>query len=90
MLLHYNHQIQNILIMKKLVLALTFAVAGMITVSAQTTPQKKTDTIRPDTTRTQRDMKVDHNNMNHDMPADTTKNWKSKEATKGDKKKKNK
>lgn len=73
--------------MKKLVLALAFAVAGMITVSAQTTPQKKNDTIRPDTTRTQRDMKVDHNNMNHDIISDSTKSGKSKDATKRNKKK---
>ncbi|WP_139166217.1 hypothetical protein [Chryseobacterium soldanellicola] len=77
--------------MKKLFLALTFVVAGMMTVSAQTTPQKKTDTIKPDTTRNQRDMKKDHNNnMNNNNTTDTTGNWKSKDATTGDKKMKKK
>jgi hypothetical protein len=50
--------------MKKLIVAIAFAMFGTITVSAQTTPQKTTtDTVKPDTTRN-RDMRND-NNLNN-------------------------
>jgi len=76
-----------LIFMKKLFLATAFAVAGMITVSAQTTPQQKRDTIRTDTVRNQKHMKNDQNNMNNNATTDTTGKWKSKDATKKTKKK---
>lgn len=74
-------------IMKKLFLATAFAVAGVTTVSAQTTPQQKIDTVKTDSVKDQGDMKHDHNNMNSNATTDTTGTWKSKDATKKTKKK---
>lgn len=73
--------------MKKFILATAFAFVGTIAVSAQVTPQK-TDTVRPDTTRTHRDMKKDDKNWDKSK-SDTTK-WKNKDAVEGDKKMKRK
>ncbi|WP_027381071.1 hypothetical protein [Chryseobacterium daeguense] len=77
--------------MKNLVLAAAFAVFGLTTVSAQTTPQKR-DTVRPDTTRTQNNMRNDNmnNNNNLDKSKTDTANWKNKDAVKEDKKMKRK
>jgi hypothetical protein len=71
--------------MKNLILATAFAMLGTITVSAQTTQKKRTDTARPDTTRQSRDM---HDGSNKSK-SDTAK-WKNTDATTGDKKMKKK
>lgn len=76
--------------MKNLVLATVFAVFGTVTLSAQTTPQR-IDTARPDTTRNSRTMKDNHMNSNNwDKSKKDTANWKNKDATKSDRKMKNK
>lgn len=76
--------------MKSLMLATVFAVFGTVTLSAQTTPQR-TDTARPDTTRNSRTMKDNHMNGNNwDKSKKDTANWKNKDATKSDRKMKNK
>lgn len=80
--------------MKNLVLATAFAVFGTITVSAQTTPQMKADTARPDTTRN-RDMKTNNMNQNDinsswDKSKTDTANWKNKDGMKSERKMKKK
>ncbi|MEC3876573.1 hypothetical protein [Chryseobacterium salviniae] len=79
--------------MKNLILATTFAMFGTIAVSAQTTPQMKNDTVKPDTTRS-RDMRTDNmnngTNNNWDKSKTDTANWKNRDATTGDRKMKKK
>lgn len=87
--------------MKNLILATAFAMFGTIAVSAQTTPQMKNDTVKPDTTRS-RDMRTDNmnngtngtmnngTNNNWDKSKTDTANWKNRDATTGDRKMKKK
>ena len=86
--LHIIHH-KNISIMKKLILAAAFTVAGMMTVSAQTTPQKR-DTVRQDTTRHHNNMKQDNTNNNWDKSKTDTTSLKNKDAVKSDRKMKKK
>lgn len=75
--------------MKNLILATAFAVFGTVALSAQTTPQKRADTLRPDTTRN-RDLKRDSMNNSWDKSKSDTNHWKNKDATKADRKMKRK
>ena len=79
--------------MKNLILAAAFVAFGTITVSAQTTPQKKADTTRRDTTRNHGN--INNNNMNNpngttnndwDKSKTDTANWKNKDGMKSDRK----
>ncbi|MDP9958622.1 hypothetical protein [Chryseobacterium lathyri] len=87
--------------MKKLILA-TALLVGTVAVSAQVTPQKR-DTMRSDTTKSNRDMRNDNSTMNNNNNMDNTNsnngwdkaktdttNSKNRDAVKGDRKMKKK